>query len=407
LLTISRKTDIKQSNKLSILQCIRNSGEKTQPEISKELGLSRPTVSALVEELISEGYTKISGIGNSTDQGGKRPKLIAFHARGGGIVALHLAVYTIEAALVDLSANVLYELRASITPEDTQKTILDKITEMTNSLIRKAGELDIPVKGIGVGCPGLVETESGTILTATNFEVIDGFPLGQSLSAFNLPVWVDNECRNQVLAEKMFGDGKDVTTFVSLMTDVGIGAGMIIDNRIMRGKDDSFGEIGHTTIQMNGLKCRCGNLGCWETYASSNALLSRVSRHLPETTVLKELMDGEEALSIDLIVEAIRRSDTVVEEMAITDLGKYLGVGIANLVNAINPELVIIHGEMGRLGERLMDEVNRQVQLRSLPVPKERVRVMFSKLGEKVNLIGAGALVLKELFDNPELLFAG
>jgi predicted NBD/HSP70 family sugar kinase/biotin operon repressor len=407
LLTISRKTDIKQINKLSILQLIRNTEETTQPEISKELGLSRPTVSALVEELIAEGYIKISGIGSSTDQGGKRPKIIAFNPRGGGIIALHLAVYTIKAALLDLSANVLYELHDSVTPKERQETIIGKIMEMIGTLFDKANDLNISVKGIGVGCPGLIETSTGTILTATNFETMNGCILGESLfSTFNLPVWVDNECRNLVLAEKMFGEGKNVDTFISLMTDVGIGAGIIIDNRIMRGKDDSFGEIGHTTIEMNGLRCQCGNLGCWEMYASSKALFSRIHQYLPRTLKLKYMMESEDELSIDLIAEAIRQGDTVVEELAINELGEYLGVGIANLVNSFNPELLIIHGEMNSLGKGLIIEIEKQIQIRALPVPKEKVRVIFSKLGGKANLIGAGGLVLKELFDNPEYLFS-
>ncbi|ALS23007.1 MULTISPECIES: ROK family transcriptional regulator [Paenibacillus] len=406
MLIISRKTDIKQSNKLSILQWVRNSGETTQPEISKELGLSRPTVSALVEELILEGYIKVSGMGSSTDQGGKRPKLIAFHARGGGILALYFTVNTIKAALMDLSANLLHELRVSITPKDTTETMLAKVKDLAGALLLKAKELGIPVKGIGVGCPGLVETSTGTILTSTHLEVLNGCSLGESLSsAFHLPVWVDNECRNQVLAEKMFGEGQDVDTFVSLMTDVGIGAGIIIDNRIMRGKDDSFGEIGHTTIQMDGLKCRCGNDGCWEMYASSNSLMSRIHENLSRTLLLKDMVQTRDELTFELIGEAIRRGDDVVYQLAIEDLGKYLGIGIANLVNSINPELIIIHGEMIHLGERLITEIEKQIQQRALPVPKERVRVIFSKLGPKANLIGSCALVLKELFDNPELLF--
>ncbi|MHC2182781.1 putative NBD/HSP70 family sugar kinase [Paenibacillus sp. PvR052] len=271
-----------------------------------------------MEELIMERYVKISGMGSSTDQGGKRPKLIDFHAKGGGILALHFNVTTLRAALLDLSANLLYELRVSLTTKDTQQTILAKMKDAAGTLILKANELSIPVKGIGVGCPGLVETRTGTILASTNFELINGFTLGESLSsAFHLPVWVDNECRNQVLAEKMFGEGKDVDTFISLMTDVGIGAGMIIDNRIMRGKDDSFGEIGHTTIQMDGLKCQCGNFGCWEMYASSNSLISRIHEHLPRTLKLKDMMEKQNELTIELIVEAIRQEDTVVYKMAI------------------------------------------------------------------------------------------
>jgi N-acetylglucosamine repressor len=407
MLTISRKTDVKQLNKLSILQLIRKVEETTQPEIAKELGLSRPTVSALVDELIREGYIKVSGKGTSTDQGGKRPKLIAFNSRGGGIVSLHLGVQLIEAALLDLSANVLWKMDVLVTPKEPKASILDKVHEIIETLIQKSILFKIPVLGIGVGCPGLVETNTGKIITATNFEALNNFSLGKSLSTkFHTPVWVDNECRNVVLAEKMFGQGKEIHTFVSLVTDVGIGAGIIIDHQIIRGIDDSFGEIGHTTIQMDGPSCQCGNEGCWEVFASSNALLEKISKNLSRTLKLKEMVESPDELSISLIIEAIQQGDTVVEQMAIYDLGKYLGIGISNLVNILNPELVIIHGEMSKIGGRLIEQIERHIQLRALPVPKARVQVKFSELGEMENIIGSGALVLKELFDNPEYLFS-
>ncbi|MBP1931317.1 ROK family transcriptional regulator [Ammoniphilus resinae] len=406
MLIISRKTDVKQINKLGILKLIRNLEETTQPEISKELGLSRPTVSSLVDELIGEGFIKVSGIGTSTDQGGKRPKLIAFNSKGGAIISLHLGFRFIEAALIDLSANTLWKINKPTTKKESKSSILAKIYEMVEELNEKANTLEILVRGIGVGCPGLVETQTGKIITATNFENLHDFSLGESLfEKFQTPVWVDNECRNLVLAEKMFGDGKDIQTFVSLETDVGIGAGIIINQQIVRGIDNSFGEIGHTTIQMDGPACQCGNEGCWEVFASSNALQVKVAKNLSRTLKLKEMVESPDDLSIQLIAEAIEQGDTVVEQMAIYDLGKYLGVGIANLANTLNPELVIIHGEMSLLGDRLIEQIERHVRLRALPVPKQRMRVKFSQLGEMANLIGSGALVLKELFDNPDYLF--
>ncbi|GIP40817.1 transcriptional regulator [Paenibacillus sp. J31TS4] len=405
MLTIARQPDIKQANKVRILHAIRETGETTQPELGRKLGLSRPTVSALVEELVAEGYIQFSGVGVSTDQGGKRPKLVAFHARGGGIVALHFNQYAIRGALLDLSAGVLEELRTEVLEEDSRDAIMIKLREAAGELLRKAKRLGLPVKGIGAGCPGLVETGTGTARTAMNVQAIHDIRVGEVLrEAFGLPVWVDNECRNLVLAEKMFGEGRDAGTFISLMTDYGIGAGIMIDDRLMRGKDDSFGEIGHTTVQMDGLPCTCGNRGCWERYASSNALIERVRSRLPAARLRELERDGE--LTIGRIGEAVRQGDPLIRELAVEELGGYLAVGIANLVNAINPERVILHGELLNLGDELTDVVNREVQRRALPIPRERVRVLRSGLGPKANLIGSGALVLKELFECPELLFS-
>lgn len=407
MITMPKKTDIKLINKTNILQLVRNYGETTQPEIAKELGLSKPTVSALVEELIADRYIKVNGVGTSTDQGGKRPRIIAFNAEGGGIISLYVGVRRIEAALVDLSANILCSVKVGMKETDSIEKIMDCVFEAVEKLFYKAQQISVPVLGIGVGCPGLVETRTGMIVHSSNFPVFNRVRIGEMLAErFGRQVWVDNSSRNLVMAEKLFGLGRDVSTFVSLETQVGIGAGVIINNQIMRGLDDSFGEVGHTTIQIDGPVCTCGNRGCWETYASSRALLRTLSERLEETAVLKELLPPEEELSMAYIVEAIQKGDVLVQKIAIEDLGKYLGVGIANIVNMLNPELLVVQGEFACLGEALLERIRAEVKARALPTPASRVRIAFSELGEDANIMGAGALVLKELFDHPLYLFS-
>ena len=398
--------DIKQSNKIRILQYVRNSAEVTKPEIAKELGISRPTVSALVDELISEGFLKISGIGTSTVQGGKRPKLISFNSGRAGVISIHIGVDTIDGALLDLDANILFRIREKTKSHEGTQKLLDRILHCIGELFHRGKGCQLPVLGIGVGCPGVVESGSGTILNAINFHILNNLRIGEILSeTFRCSVWVDNECRNLALAERWFGLGRDYRTFISLLTDVGIGAGIIIDNQIIRGVDNSFGEIGHAIIDPDGPVCRCGNQGCWETFASSSALLNMVNQRLEDTVLLKTWSEKGE-LTVPLVAEAIKRGDQAAKQIAIYDLGKYLGIGIANMVNIFNPEVVFIHGEISALGEELIEQIEKWVHKTALSAPAARAKILYSRLGNNAHIIGAGALAIKELFDNPEQLFA-
>lgn len=399
-------THIKNHNKLRILKCIRNFKESTQPEIAKKLKISRPTVSSLIEELIAERYIQISGIGSSTEQGGKRPKLISFNPSSRAIISIHIGVEIMDGALLDLDANILFRIKVDTQPQDGQKKVLEKIFDIAEQLFKKVEELNITVLGIGIGSPGLIDTDSGTILNSSNFSILNNVKIGQLFTEkFNKPIWIENECRNLALAENLFGVGRNTENFVSLTTDIGIGAGIIINNQIIRGANNSFGEIGHTIIMKDGPLCRCGNRGCWETLASSSALLNRVSEQINKTSQLKEMISSERGLSIPLIIKAVQQGDQAVWHM-VYEFAEFLSIGIVNIVNIFNPQIIFIHGEISELGAKLIEQIENKIKEKALPTPASRVKIKYSTFGRDANIIGSAALVIKELFDDPDYFFS-
>jgi N-acetylglucosamine repressor len=401
-----RTLDIKQSNKMNVLQYIRQHKESTKPEIAKELGYSAPTVSKLVDELVEISYVKINGRGTSTDQGGKRPKLFAFNPMGGSIVALHVGVKTIEVALLNLEGEVLFHISEKIKTKDSSDKIIEIIENYIEMLMNKSAERGLRTLAIGIGCPGLVEFATGTILKSYNINALENVQLGTRLrQRFDCPVWIDNECNNLALAEKWFGEGGAHGTAINLLTEAGIGSGIIIDHQLIRGEDNSFGEVGHTVIDINGPVCYCGNQGCWEIFASTEALLKRMERTKEQSDYLRNTIGIEAELNLTIISEAIQQGDPWVKQIAIAELGKYLAIGIVNMVNIFNPNSIIIHGEMKILGSSLLEEITKWVQKMALPVPSSRVQIKFSKLGDNAHIIGAGALCIKELFESPDELF--
>ncbi|MFD0693803.1 ROK family transcriptional regulator [Paenibacillus sp. GCM10027628] len=400
-----RTLDIKQSNKMNVLQYIRQHKESTKPEIAKQLGYSAPTVSKLVDELVEINYVKITGTGTSTDQGGKRPKLFAFNPMGGSIVALHVGVQTIEAGLLNLEGEVLFHRSEKIKSKDTSDKIVEAIEKHIEMLMEKSEQIGLRTLGIGIGCPGLVEFATGTILKSYKIHVLENVQLGTLIrQKFDCPIWIDNECNNLALAEKWFGDGGDHETAINLLTEAGIGAGIIIDHQLIRGADNSFGEVGHTVIDMHGPECDCGNHGCWELFASTEAVIKRLESTREQSDYLCKAGAHKE-VQMELIAEAIQAGDDWASQIAIKELGEFLAIGIVNLVNIFNPNSINIHGEMKMLGQPLLEEVKIRVRQKALPAPAKRVRIDFSKLGDHAHVIGAGALCVKELFESPDELF--
>ncbi|MCF8566678.1 ROK family transcriptional regulator [Alicyclobacillus tolerans] len=404
----SRPSDLKNENRAAILRYVYDNGVTSKPDISKSLGISKPTVSALVDELVAEHWLEPYGVGTSTTQGGKPPILYRFNSRAGSVIGLHLGVDTLESAVVDLEMNLLVRSRIRYSRSDVIKA-LDTISSAIQSLVDKSRELGIEVLGIGVSAPGVIQSRKGVLVKATHLQGWVDVPIGPYLSEqFELPVWVDNESRNSALAEQWFGAGRDLNTFVTLLTKGGIGAGIIANGAIYRGVDDSAGEIGHTTIDIHGPTCQCGNQGCWELYASEGALLERFTQALQRerpaalTALLERIEDGETLTIDDLVTPYLGKEPFTLAQLK--DYAYFLGVGITSLVNVFNPEVVFLHGNLSGFGEQLLEDIERIVKSRALSLPAKRVRVKYSRFGNGMTVIGAATLVIREVIDG-ELLF--
>lgn len=400
-----RKTDVKIMNAVQVLRLIRDKEQMTKPEVARQLGLSLPTVSQLVDEWVGLGYLRYSGMGDSTHLGGKKPRLVDFWPGARHILALHLGE-RLEGALIDLGAGIIWRTEAPLPADMTRAELEAQLCGMARDLRDAADTRGLEVVAISVTMPGLVDPVHGTSRWAARRMMMNGLAVRDLLQPLGLPVWVDNECRGVALAERWFGTGPQKEHLISLYTDNGIGAGFIIDGDLVRGTDYSFGEVGHMTICWDGPVCACGNAGCWELYASSKALLQMMSARLQETTELRRLVEGGEPLTVGLIARAIRYGDTGAKAMAIDQFSVYLGAGLLSLIHMYNPECIILYGQICQLGDDLLEAIRRHVSSRGLSIPVSRVRIQFSELGESGDLLGSAALAWDELLRHPQYLMA-
>jgi predicted NBD/HSP70 family sugar kinase/biotin operon repressor len=384
------KNDMKERNRMSILKTIR-SGVCSRAEISAALGLSKPAVSALVDELIKEGLVYETGRGDSTEAGGKKPILLDFQADVAMIAAVSFNNKHYEIALVDLLGVVKFHLKKRISIYEDYRQTIDLIVQEIRNLIQEAREQghQQPVMACGIAVRGLVDTKQGIMRYSSALPWKDA-PIGAYMrQSLGIPIFLENDARAGTYVEMLNSNGKYRETLVCVSVGIGIGTGVVIGNEVYRGAFDGAVNLAHATINHDGPLCRCGNRGCWEALASITALGEELSRR-----------DGKYAeLEFSEIVSLYREGDKVIADVLLNYTGYWLGIGIATILNVFNPEQVIIQGEITQAGPELEKKIIEGVQQRVTAVTR-RSKIRFSEHSEKLQVRGAAAIISNHFFSD-------
>ncbi len=259
-----------------------------------------------------------------------------------------------------------------------------------------ADQLD-RVTSIAITLPGLVNSEQGIVLQMPHYNV-KNLALGPEIyKATGLPVFVANDTRAWALAEKLFGHSQDVDNSVLISIHHGLGAGIILDGRVLQGRHGNIGELGHIQIDPNGKRCHCGNIGCLETVASSQAIREQVAERLAagEASSLSE--KAHEDITIEDICAAAAEGDPLAVDVVET-LGRYLGSAIAIVINLFNPEKVLIGGVINQAKNVLYPAIQRCIEEQSLPVYHQDLQLVESRFYKQATMPGA-ALIKQALYD--------
>jgi glucokinase-like ROK family protein len=269
--------------------------------------------------------------------------------------------------------------------------------------MRQAGLRGGSVLGLGLGVPGLVDVEQGWLLYAPNLGW-SNVPLRRLLEAeFQFPVYVDNEANLAALGESYFGAGRSSDFVLYVSSGVGVGGGIVLNRRILAGVAGVAGEVGHMVIDPHGPRCGCGNAGCWETFINQAALYRRVRAAVEagQPSSLVAATGGQcEQLTVGCIVDAARLGDAVALA-ALEDTARYVGLGLTNLINALNPHLVVLGGEMSRAGEFLIPAVKSLVRQRALPGSRDSVEIVIATHGSDGAAMGGIASIYRRVLSQP------
>ncbi|KKO53052.1 ROK family transcriptional regulator [Paenibacillus sp. DMB20] len=361
---------VKKINTSIILNTIIRYGPLSRARVSELTGLNKATVSNLVQELCDHHLLEEIGPGESS--GGRKPRLLLFNGKAGCAVGVELRITQLVAVLTDLEGKIMAEEELQLDKHDVPY-VLEALVRAVNSLMRLAPPSPYGVVGVGVGVPGMVD-ENGTVLFAPNLGW-DMVPLRQLLQdEVGVPVTVDNEANAGAQGELRFGAGRDARHLLYISAGSGIGSGIIINGELYKGARGYAGETGHMTIEADGKECSCGNRGCWELYASEK-MHDLAGDSLPSRR------------TSELIRHAEQGDASVIGHFS--EMGRYLGIGITNLVNGFNPQLVVIGGPLSDAREWIGGTMGQVVSKRTLPYHRERMEIRFAGLGSRSTVIGA------------------
>ena len=385
-----RSGTVRRANLSAIVNELHRDGPLTRSSLVMRTGLTRGAIRGLIGELAA---ARLVSEERSASLGapGRPSPVVRPRGDRAVVLALEIAVDSIGAAIVGLGGVVVGRVRV-----DRRRGHLEPAS-IVSDLRRLAAPLldrlpaDHLLVGIGVAVVGVTRGPDGTVRTAPNLGWRD-VPLADMVErglGRRAPVVVMNEADLGALAEHRRGVARDHENVLYISGEVGVGGGIIVDGRPLRGADGYAGEVGHMPVNPNGARCRCGSTGCWETEIGERAILRRAA--LPGS-------GGRRA--VDRVVRAAADGDpAAVAALAAT--GRWLGLGLAGLVNVLNPRLIVLGGLFGRIHPYVAEEIDRALRSRSLAPPVERLSVVPSALGVDAPLLGAAEHAFQPLLDDP------
>ena len=301
----------------------------------------------------------------------------------------------VKIALVDSNGKIGYsdtiptraEMGYEYTVNNMKQAIRDLLTET------KLSPKDI--EGIGFGLPGQVDFKSGIVRLITNIPGWVEIPLAKMIEdEFHIPTRIDNDVRCAALGELNFGAGKGCENLICITVGTGIGSGLIVNGKLVRGASNAAGEIGHIKLQMHdGPICGCGDTGCLEAFASGPSIVAMAEEYIKggKSTKYREMANGNDITPF-IVAEAAKAGDAVARRIY-TKMGEYIGIGLASVVNLLNPEKIIIGGGVAGAGDILFTPLKETLKKRSMKIAGDTVEVVPAQLGNTAGVIGASLLI--------------
>jgi glucokinase len=312
------------------------------------------------------------------------------------VIGIDIGGTKIAAGLLDQQGNFLARTISRSHAGCPPVQVVDAVVQIAKSLLPAAGVSADQVAGVGVGCAGHINCDCGVVLTNSNLPDWDRHPLRDTLQErLKLPVLLDNDANCAAWGEFRYGAGRGSRHMCYLTFSTGCGMGIIIDGRLYRGAIGTAGEIGHTVVNPEGPLCSCGKRGCLMSYACGMALdqMARDCLSCGEDTLLRSLCgDCPDHVQAEKIAEAARQGDPVALRLLNT-AGTYFGIGLATVVQILNPDTIVIGGGLAHIGPLLLDPCIKALNENIHPVLVDSARIVLSELWDDAGVIGAGALV--------------
>jgi glucokinase len=314
------------------------------------------------------------------------------------LVGVDLGGTNIRASLITREGRILSQARRPSLQDQPSTATLQQIVSACEEAIGAHAVQRSEVLGAGVGLPGIMDSDTGVCFWSPNFRHWKDVPIGPTVQeGLGVPAFILNDAKCAALGELLYGAGRGARNMVMITLGTGIGGAFVVDGRLLIGPNGSIGEVGHHTIDPAGRRCGCGNFGCWEVMCARDAIIERADRKLQagRASLLRDLAPRG-GVTPELVSRAAAEGDGVALEV-LGEIGYYVGLGVTNLINMLNPERFVIGGGIAQAGEPLFEPIRRTVDSRAVPLQRKTAEIVAAELGDNAGVMGAAALVLDRL----------
>ncbi len=381
---------------VAVLEQLRHGRSYSRPQIARHTGLSRSVVADRVAALLDHGLVEEPYLGPSG--GGRAPRMLRFRARAGHLAVADVGASSIAVGVTDLRGEVLAMREEPADVALGPERILGRVEELFDRLVEKSSPPG-SLWGIGIGVPGPVDVEAGRPVAPPVMPGWDAYPVAERLrQRYHVPARVDNDVNVMALAELRFGVAQGHDTVIFVKIGLGVGAGIVCGGRLHRGAQGAAGDVGHIGVGARAV-CRCGKTGCLEAVAGGAALArdGLEAARDGRSPMLAEILAREGAIEAAHVAEAASHGDPVSRGL-IAAAGRHIGHMLENVVNLLNPSMVVIGGGVASAGDPLLAAIRQAVYGGSLPLATRDLVVQRSALGGRCGLMGAAALVADHIF---------
>jgi glucokinase-like ROK family protein len=400
---------VKTHNMRAVLLSLLINEPAYRVQIAENTSLSTTTITNIIDELAEIGLVAEDGIekANGRRRVGRPRAALRLVKDARLAVGVQIGVERYRIAIANLKAEILENRSFTFDRRTAPEEVFKNVSAQVEDLILESGLERQRILGVGVGAAGLVNYKTGVNILSANLGW-ENVPIQKWLAeSLALPVVVDNNVKAMALGEAFFGLGRELSSLAFVYARTGVGSGIVIENRLLRGANLGAGEIGHMIlIADGGEKCRCGQYGCLETLVSEAALVHQAetaAQEQPVGLLAKYLGEGK-SQPIDLIFQAARSGDPSAKEI-VDRSAHYLGIALANLVNLLNPETIVLGGLFAQGQDQILPTAQKTLQQTAFANLGRQVKLQATSFGWQAGIVGASALALTSFFYlNPEEL---
>jgi glucokinase-like ROK family protein len=394
-----------EQKELAILHLIHSGVNNSRLDLARQAGLSPASITAIVQRLMMKGLVVESEPTRS--HLGRRPVPLEIRKDAAHLVGVDLGSFYLRIVITDINGNILDKFRTRTEMRQGRQRVLERTFQSIHQVIEHSTVSPTAIKGIGIAHSGVIDSDAGLVLSYPRpgqMAEWKNVPLREIFhKEFQIPCLLEDTVRTATTAEKCFGLGRDLNDFLYIDVGMGIGAGIFLDGKLYRGAGGRAGEFGHITVDENGPLCSCGNNGCLETVASCAAIIQAVRTAIEQgiDSKIRDLAAGDlDKISIELIAQAAMENDSLAFRV-LQKAASYIAIGLADLVNLLNPRVMIFGGALFRSVPKLLeDPLRRIIKQRSLEKSANEVQLKVSPLGSEAGALGASRLIAERLLDN-------